>query len=291
MVVLVGVVLLGRGRWVHVVEDEPANGPTCISESTFAVIGDYGTGGRSQQDVADLVLSHRPAFIVTTGDNNYPNGAADSIDANIGKYFAAYIHPYTGSYGPGATENRFWPVPGNHDWRAQALQPYLDYFTLPGNERYYDIVRGPVHFFMLDSDEKEPDGISADSRQALWLRDRLAASNAPWQIVVLHHAPYSSGNHGSHPTLQWPFAAWGVDAVLAGHDHLYERIERDGYITFVNGAGGRRLYAFGAPVEGSMARYNREYGAMFVDSAETCLTFSFVNRHNEVIDSRTVWRD
>ncbi len=84
---------------------------------------------------------------MTTGDNNYPDGAAATIDENIGQYYADFIYPYTGSYGTGAASNRFFPSLGNHDWYTTGAMPYLDYFALPGNERYYRFTRGPVEFF------------------------------------------------------------------------------------------------------------------------------------------------
>ena len=54
---------------------------------------------------------------------------------------------------------------GNHDVNADGGHAYLDYFTLPGNRRYYDFIAGPVHFFALDSDSRKPDGVSVDSTQ------------------------------------------------------------------------------------------------------------------------------
>ncbi|UCD99858.1 MAG: metallophosphoesterase, partial [Chloroflexota bacterium] len=102
----------------------------------FAVIGDYGSGDRMEGDVAALVRSWQPDLVITTGDNNYPDGTAETIDENIGQFYHQFIFPYLGSYGEGAKENRFFPSLGNHDWHAAAAQPYLDYFNLPGNERY-----------------------------------------------------------------------------------------------------------------------------------------------------------
>lgn len=100
----------------------------------FAVIGDYGLAGQRSSAVAALVKSWQPDFIITTGDNNYYYGEASTIDANIGQYYHQFIHLYAGQYGPGATTNRFFPSLGNHDWNADlGVQPYLDYFTLPGN--------------------------------------------------------------------------------------------------------------------------------------------------------------
>jgi len=256
----------------------------------FAVIGDYGKAGQPELDVASLVKSWNPDLIITTGDNNYPDGTAQTIDANIGQYYREFIYPYVGSYGPGAATNRFFPALGNHDWNTGTVQPYLNYFTLPGNERYYDYVWGPVHFFVLDSDIQEPDGNTISSIQAVWLQGRLAASTSPWKIVYLHHPPYSSGKtHGSNTNMQWPYSAWGADAVLAGHDHTYERIFRDGIPYFVNGLSGHATrYPFGKPVSGSRVRYNSDYGAMLVTAVELQIVFQFFTRTGTLIDSYTM---
>src|SRR5581483_888244 len=138
----------------------------------FAVIGDYGRAGQPERDVAELVKGWSPDFVITVGDNNYEDGAASTIDQNVGQYYHDFIGPYLGSYGEGAATNRFFPVLGNHDWQAAGARPYLDYFTLPGNERYYEVAYGPVHLFALDSDPSEPDGVRSDSAQANWLRAR-----------------------------------------------------------------------------------------------------------------------
>ncbi|WP_322800216.1 metallophosphoesterase family protein [Thermoflexus sp.] len=254
----------------------------------FAVIGDYGQAGPPAEAVARLVQSWNPDFVVTTGDNNYPRGEARTIDGNIGRYYHGFIAPYRGRYGPGADRNRFFPTLGNHDWATAGAQAYFDYFALPGNERYYEVRWGPVHLFFLDSDPHEPDGITADSRQAQWLRARLQASDAPWRLVILHHPPYSSGLHGSTPALQWPFAAWGATAILAGHDHVYERIERDGILYFVNGLGGHPArYPFRAPIPGSRVRYRENYGAMRVEADACRIVFRFIAIDGRWIDTVT----
>ena len=238
----------------------------------------------AEADVAALIQSWQPDFIITTGDNNYPSGAANTIDANVGKYFHNYIYPYSGAYGAGADLNRFFPTLGNHDWYTEGAQPYLDYFSLPGNERYYDFVQGPIHFFALDSDEHEPDGVSAGSAQAAWLGQGLATSTSPWNIVYMHHPPYSSGDHGSIDWMQWPFTAWGADAVLAGHDHLYERLLVDGIPYFTNGTGGAGLYNFVTALSQSQFRYNANHGAMLVTASEKEIRFEFYTRTRDLID-------
>lgn len=252
---------------------------------TFAVIGDYGGGGQPEADVAALVAGWAPDFVVTTGDNNYPNGAAETIDKNIGQFYHAFIYPYLGGYGEGADVNRFFPSLGNHDWNTDNAQPYLDYFTLPGNERYYDFTWGQLHFFVLDSDSREADGVGASSAQADWLRQGLAESITPWQVVVAHHPPYSSGIHGPVDWMRWPFAGWGADLVLSGHDHTYERIHRDGIVYVINGLGGGSIYPFAIIDEGSQLRYNDNYGAMLVEAGEGFIRFQFINRTGELIDA------
>lgn len=259
-----------------------------LLEVRFAVIGDYGMDNSSEAEVAALILGWQPDIVITTGDNNYPSGAADTIDANIGKYFHGYIFPYLGTYDSEADQNRFFPSLGNHDWYTEGAQPYLDYFSLPGNERYYDFIWGPVHFFVVDSDEHEPDGINAGSAQAAWLKQVLASSTSIWNIVYTHYPPFSSGAHGSTDWMQWPYAAWGADALLAGHDHLFERLLVDGIPYFTNGTGGGGLYNFGEPLPESKFRYNANYGAMLVTANETELLFEFYNRAGDLKDSYLV---
>ena len=254
----------------------------------FAVIGDYGMDGPPESAVAGLVAGWNPEIVITLGDNNYLLGEQSTIDAHIGQYYSAFIHPYVGIYGPGATENRFFPSLGNHDWYTTGAAPYLAYFTLPGNERYYDFVRGPIHFFAVDSDPNEPDGITGTSVQALWLKNALAHSTSPFNFVYFHHAAYSSSaSHGSTPDLQWPFREWGADAVLNGHDHDYERIVRDGFPYVVCGVSGfPTLYGFiPTPLAGSAVRFNTDYGAMLVDADAEFATMRFVLPGGHVMDT------
>ena len=259
-----------------------------ILTTHFAVIGDFGQAGQPELDVSNLVKSWNPDFIITLGDNNYNVGSAATIDANIGQYYHQFIGNYVGAYGAGAVTNKFYPALGNHDWysTAPALpQPYLDYFTLPGNERYYNFTEGPIEFFAIDSDPNEPDGISDTSIQANWLKTQLAASIAPWKLVYMHHALYSSSLHGPNSTMQWPYQTWGATAVLAGHDHTYERIIHNNFPYFVNGLGGKSIRSFNTPIPSSVARYNGDYGAMLVQANDTCLIFEFISRTDQLIDT------
>jgi tartrate-resistant acid phosphatase type 5 len=273
----------------------------------FAVIGDYGMGDANERAVAGLVQSWHPAFIVTTGDDYYtPAGGSGSAryDNSTGKDYCPFLASITTTGGhcpqPGpAATNRFFPALGNHDYSDAGTvnglpATYLNYFALPGagltnssgNERYYDFVQGPVHFFVLNSNSVESDGVTQYSGQAAWLRGQLAASRSPWNIVVDHHPPYSSDAiHASTPSLQWPYGAWGAQIMLSGHAHAYERIEPgDGTVYFVNGLGGAPRYLFGPPVPGSQVRYNRNWGAQRVTATEQTLTLEFITIDGVVQD-------
>ena len=200
-----------------------------------------------------------------------------------------------GGYGSGSSLNKFFPSIGNHDYSdGNGISAYLDYFTLPGagisssntsgKEHYYDFVYGPIHFFALNSNSQETDGNNSTSVQAQWLQNQLSLSTAMYKIIYLHHPPYSSStSHGSQTIMQWPFEDWGATAVLAGHDHTYERIMRDDNNDskmipyFVTGLGGRSPYAFPSSnfVSGSEIRYNDTNGSMLVDANIEHIIFKF----------------
>jgi tartrate-resistant acid phosphatase type 5 len=252
----------------------------------FAAIGDYGYAGAPERDVANLVKSWNPDFIITLGDNNYDVGDSTTIDQNIGQYYHEYIYNYKGRYGPKTYSDRFFPSLGNHDYYTRNGEAYRDYFTLPGNGRYYELVRGDVHLFAVNSDAAEPDGISATSAQARWLQAALAASTSRWNVVYLHHAPYSSGSHGNTVALQWPFRAWGASVVLAGHDHNYERLVVDSLLYLVNGLGGRSIYTATRPKLAQSQKYfNGNYGALLLDATLDSLTIKFFTRQQVLVDS------
>ena len=261
-----------------------------LSAQRFAAIGDYGFAGSAERDVANLVKSWDPDFILTLGDNNYDLGDSTTIDQNIGQYYHAYIRNYKGRYGPRTSTDRFFPSLGNHDYYTNNGDAYRDYFTLPGNGRYYEFVRGDVHFFALNSDPAEPDGITVTSGQAKWLRTRLAASRARWKVVYMHHAPYSSGLHGSDKKLQWPFREWGASVVLAGHDHHYERLLVEGLPYFVNGLGGRSVRTYRPQLPESKSIFNGNYGAMLCNATPDSLTLQFFTRTRQLVDTYVLRR-
>ena len=220
--------------------------PTPLPPGTivrFAVIGDYGFGDADEGIVAAMVAGWNPDFIITTGDNNYPDGALATMDDNVGQFYSSFIGDYQGSYGIGSPINRFWPSLGNHDWNDISCNSsgctggHFDYFTLPGNERYYNVDYGLVGLFGVNSNSGEPDGNSETSTQAQWIQQELSASTACFNIVYFHHPAYSSGSN--RQAMRWPFTPWEADAVMAGHVHSYERLEVDGIPHFVVGSSHR----------------------------------------------------
>jgi tartrate-resistant acid phosphatase type 5 len=253
----------------------PSATPAVLS---FAAVGDYGWYGPAAREVAALVDAQDPDLVITLGDNNYPHGAALTIEENI-----------TANYGRFIAEGRFFPALGNHDLTIDNGQAYFDYFELPGNERYYDFVRGEVHFFVVNSDWREPDGIRPNSAQAAWLEEGLRGSAADWQVVYFHASPFVSYQAWQVPVMDWPFADWGADLVLSGHAHLYERLEVNGLTYIINGLGGYTIYPFDKVAHpASQARYNGDFGALFVEVGGGAISGRFITRGGETVDNWSI---
>ena len=282
----------------------------------FGVIGDYGGGGKPEADVAAMIKTWDPQFIVSVGDNNYGNvgiGAEDSWEERVGRFYGDYILGRSDHLYPNQTSptQRFYPTVGNHDdTKPENVQAgYLDYFfTDPSgvdrlpfgggvheeSKNYYSFQKDNVQFFIVDSIiDGNPEKVAEEKA---WLEQSLAESTAQWKFVFMHHTSYSSGNHGSVRKHQWPFEAWGADAVLYGHDHNYERLEVDGIPYFVNGAGGQSLRDVGAPIPESQLIYNAAYGAMRVTVDGLVARFEFLSiadgasgaAGGQVIDTLTI---
>ncbi|MCB2209894.1 metallophosphoesterase [bacterium] len=242
------------------------------TETNFAVITDFGSCDEGQGWVAQLISYWAPEFVVSAGDNwqgSIMTGeGCSSYEAVIGDYYGLTAPSY--SLTDFVSSGNFWPSPGNHDFEAPISQ-YLDYFDyIPtnsnGSKLYYDFVRGPVHFFMMDSI------FSSISEQQAWLMQKLTESTSAWKIVVFHAAPYSGGVHGFNEDMQWDFAGMGADFVISGDNHIYERIEVDGIRYFNAGTGG------GVPRSGDQigeAYWGDSFGAMKVHATETSITFEY----------------
>lgn len=266
---------------------QPAMQPTVTADlsTTVGVIGDYGANTVEAAQVATTLLHMKPDSIVTVGDNTY--GDADSYNANVGSLYGSYIQSAADVPVADARTNAvnaFYATLGNHDWDA-GLQAYTDYFTLPHNERYYTITQGAMQFFVLSSDPREPDGVTSDSVQAKWFYTELAASQAPWKIVVMHHPAYTSPSvHSSTKHMRWDFT--GVDLVLQGHNHLYERllVKDLPYVTVGNS--GNKLYAIqGGTLPESLVARTDVYGFAMLTATNHELQLQAITKDAEVIDS------
>ncbi len=256
----------------------------------LAAIGDYGTGDSNEEKVAELVKNQLPELIITMGDNNYSKGKSKTIVENIGDYYCDYIYNFDAPsdqvcQGKAAEEqiNRFFPSLGNHDYANRNENiPYLNYFSLPNNEVYYDFVWGPIHFFALDSNQDI-------AEQQNWFYEELDTAEEAFKVVYFHHSPYCSGKHGEDSEMQWDFS--GVDLVLTGHDHIYERIQKVGEespVYIVNGLGGRsKRQCNENPLDTNTFDsfcYDGNYGALFISANQTNLVAEFININEEMID-------
>jgi len=208
---------------IWVLGDAGTAGPTGVSASQTAVRNAYATFNAGRY--TDLIL--------LLGDNAYQNGTD-----------AEYQNAVFTMYGSFLRQSNLWSTIGNHDTAGStnpdvATLPYFSMFTLPaageaggvasGTEKYYSFDFGNIHFVCLDSmtSDRSPTGA-----MMTWLANDLAANTRPWIVAFWHHPPYSKGSHDSDteteliqmrqnalPILE----SYGVDLVLAGHSHSYER--------------------------------------------------------------------
>jgi hypothetical protein len=270
-------------------DEKETNSPVEEGSTRFAILGDFGLGTPGAQSVADLINSWDVQFIITLGDNNYPDGAAATIDHNVGSLYSEWIYPYDGEHTAGTGPNRFFPTLGNHDWNTPDAQPYLDYFTLPGNERYYDFARGDVHLYALDSDSAEPDGISVGSTQHRWFTRTADASEETFNIAYFHHPPYSADRASEE--MRWDWEAAGIDVVITGHEHWYERFDKDGFPYVITGLGGAAWSGLPDPAEpDSVVSYSGGLGAMLVEVTEAEMTLQMLITDGTEVDSFTIRR-
>lgn len=275
--------------------------PKC--QLTAWVVGDTGRSKLNEgetvapaSEVADLIKDTFPGLVVHVGDMVYATGGVSPVTPDYEELVAQFYHwaigHYDGMYGKGPGENKFFPVLGNHDWDDATIEEYYEFFTLPNNERYYTYKRGPVQFFHFSGDTEEPDGVAEDSDQGEWLASAIAASDCPWRFVVVHFPPYTSDSlhYPGRTDLRWLCDLEGVSAILSGHGHNAELVEIEGKApVFISGNGGKDLRGFNDPVvEGSVFRYNADYGALRVDADFDNATFRFYNRAGDVLHTKVL---
>jgi 3',5'-cyclic AMP phosphodiesterase CpdA len=209
-----------------------AAAPGAATATRFVAFGDSGDGSAAQRAVRDQLLEVPFELILHTGDVAYKSGTLDELEEH---HFGIYARLL--AFVP------FFPAAGNHDYRTDDGAPFRQVFALPENggpqglERWYSFDWGDVHFVALDTEQ-------IGATQAEWLEADLRATDRPWKIVYLHKPPFSSGRHGPNKKLRRLFVPifeqHGVQLVLAGHDHHYERTRPIGGVTYViTGGGGK----------------------------------------------------
>ena len=219
---------------------DPEAWTTTDDAITFVAVGDTGSGGRNQMDVARQMArtyqSTPYGLVLLAGDISY-YGAIDD------RYEQVFLEPYAPLIDAGVT----WELAiGNHeieekksDDAVAEIQAQVRRFGKPGT--YYAARHGPVEVFVIDTSTPLHTG-TGGREQLEWLDSALAASTAPWKVALMHHPAYSSGRHGSELRIreyvQPILSQHGVDLAFAGHDHHYERtFPQDGVVWLVTGAG------------------------------------------------------
>lgn len=240
--------------------------PKEVKAFTFTAWGDHGTTTMSRKNLK-RVLADQPAFHLHLGDLSYANGYQPTWD-----HWFNLIEPL-------AATVPYMPTLGNHEnekigGRRVGYTAYLARFALPEPETWYHFDYGDVRFIAFNSDD------FANRKQLKWFKNLLKRTREDptirWVIVFQHHPLLSSSHRGINVpltlALQPIFDQYGVDLILTGHDHLYERLYpvkgkevfraaygsyRKGtapvYVT--SGGGGQSLYRFvGDPPEWSAFR-------------------------------------
>ncbi len=214
--------------------------PTVGSAVPFRtwVLGDSGNASSNQIAVRDAMLNKTPSpdIILHMGDIAYDDGTDTEFTTN---HFSIYENILC--------HTPLWPTLGNHEANssssATGLGPYYEAHVLPasgqaggvssGTEAYYSFDYANAHFIVLDSMDSNR---MTNGPMLTWLQADLAATSQEWVIAFWHHPPYTKGTHDSDdvsdsagrlidvrenvlPILE----AGGVDLVLGGHSHIYER--------------------------------------------------------------------
>jgi hypothetical protein len=242
-----------------------------------------GAGDIANCDLADGVgaqatarlLDRIPGTVFTTGDHAYPAGTAKQ-----------YRDCYEPSWGRHKERTR--PSPGNHDYATGKGAAYFDYFgenAGPDRRGYYSYQAGDWHIVSLNS------SIPADGRseQVKWLRQDLAAHPSACTLAYWHIPVFSSGAHGNNPHMVEIWKALydaGVDVIVNGHDHDYERFAPQdprgrpdparGIRAFVVGTGGGGVYRFKRTEPNSEVRHHAAYGVLKLTLGATSYDWEFV---------------
>ncbi len=242
-------------------------------------VGDFGVGGSRQEATGRAMrafeASHPASLLVTLGDNDYTKGAA--FEENWKQSFGWLPDADVTVAG----------VLGNHDYEHGDRGAY-ELETLGMPRRFYTRRAGDVQLFLLDSNE-------ITTAQTRWLRRALRASTARWKIAAFHHPPWACGGHSGHDEVEerWVplFERYGVDLVLSGHDHSYQRFAAKGGVTYViHGGGGATLYPilFCSPGYPRLLYGKADYGFLSIVSRDDGLRVAALDLRGRRVDLVTL---
>lgn len=245
----------------------------------FAVIGDNGTGEEPQYGVARQMLRAHAAmpfeFVVMMGDNLYgsqkPRDFADKFEIPYGPLLRMGIP--------------FYAALGNHDQPDNRNYPP---FNMHG-QRYYAFSKGPARFFVLDTNLLDP-------KQLEWFEAALKAAAEPWKIAVFHHPLYSDGDrHGPNVSLRVLIepllVTHGVDVVLSGHEHIYERLKpQKGIVYFIVGSSGQLRKGGMTASADTAAGFDEDRAFMVASIDGDAMSFQAIASSGQIVDSGVIHR-
>ncbi len=223
------------------------------------------------------LVAPQDAVVLTLGDTTYPNGAPVE--------FSTCFNPTWGMF-----KDRIRPTVGNHEYLTPGAEGYFNYFGAaagPTDRRgYYSFDYGGWHFISLNSNIDASPG----SAQYQWLAADLTSSRTVLCTIAYWHYPvFSSGWHGNMPQMAKVFEALqaaGVELVLSGHDHSYERFAPQnvngvadpvrGIREFVVGTGGSENYSMGTARPNSETRDNTSHGILRLTLGQSSYSWQYV---------------
>jgi 3',5'-cyclic AMP phosphodiesterase CpdA len=265
--------------------EETTQGAVALPNKTdsfkFAVLGDFGTGDKTQYELAEQMVKLHERFkyetVILVGDNLY--GSERPQD-----FVKKFEVPYKRLLDSGV---KFYASLGNHDAREQR---YYKLFNMDGKLYYSFNPKAEIRFFALESTYPDPE-------QFKWLESELKSSGSKWKMPYFHHPLYSSGErHGSdlrlREALEPLFLKYDVSVVFTGHDHFYERTKPQKGITyFVVGSGGKLRSGNIDRSTGITAKgFDTDLTFLAVEISGDEMYFNAISRSGQTVDSGVITR-
>jgi predicted MPP superfamily phosphohydrolase len=281
-IVVVLAALIGAAVWTTDVDaqQQQLTLPNKKDSFRFAVIGDTGTGGRAQIEIAEQMSKFHSAFpydvVVMMGDNLYGGESPSDIEKKFERPYKALLDKKV----------KFYASLGNHD---NSNQRYYEKFNMNGEKYYSFKPRDGIRFFALDSNYM-------DKKQTEWLEKELGASGSEWKIAFFHHPLYSSGEaHGPaeelRSILEPIFLKHNVSVVLTGHEHFYERLNPQRGITYFIVGGSAKLRKGDLRKTKDTAKgFDTDNSFMLCEIDKDQLYFQTISRTGATIDSGVIQR-